>query len=85
MIFAASLLSCRKDSISDGVRRVMTDEVSRFGFGERVETVAGCGAEGVFDVIELGTGFIQKCIGCRQSLAAALHVQQLDEEAIVSQ
>lgn len=37
--------------------------------------MAGCGAEGVFDGIELGTELFQKCVGWRQFLAGGLSVQ----------
>ena len=51
MIFAsaASVSFCR-DSISESVSRFVAREVAGFRLGERVETVAGGGAEFVFEV-----------------------------------
>ena len=48
--------SCLNDSISDGLSRLEVREVARFGLGERVESVAGCGFEFGFEVtIESGS------------------------------
>ena len=53
-------ISLRKDSASDGLRRAMSGKVSGFGFGERVEAVAGCGPEGGFDIAESFTDLSKK-------------------------
>ena len=38
----------------------MSGKVSGFGFGERVEAVAGCGPEGGFDIAESFTDLPKK-------------------------
>jgi hypothetical protein len=45
----AAVVSCLNDSSSDGLRRVVLDEVASLGFGERVEPAAGCCSAGTLD------------------------------------
>ena len=74
-IFAeACFASCSKDAISDLLRCVVLDEVAPFGLGEPVESVAGCGSEGAFDIAEalaeLGEVFIAEAECGTVALAA---------------
>lgn len=52
----ACFVSCRKDSISDGLSRFEVRKVAGFGLGERVESVAGGGSECRLDILESLTG-----------------------------
>jgi hypothetical protein len=45
----AAVVSCRNDSSSGGLRRVVLDEAAGFGLDERVESAAGWGSVGAFD------------------------------------
>lgn len=67
----ACLFSCRRDSISDGLRRFVLGKVAGFGLGERVEPIAGCGAEGGFDIGLAVTDGCQKFGGRRNFGASA--------------
>jgi hypothetical protein len=51
-IALSRLLSCRSDSISDGVSRLPGREGAGFGLGEGVEAAAGGAAEVGFEVTE---------------------------------
>ncbi|MNV29600.1 hypothetical protein D3C71_1208320 [compost metagenome] len=52
-------MSFSKDSVSDGVRRVMLGEVTTFRFCERVEAAASGFAESLFDITITGSQFRQ--------------------------
>jgi hypothetical protein len=50
----------------------MGGKVSGFGLGERVEPVAGCGSEGIFDIAESFTDLSQQFRGKRECCAVPL-------------
>ncbi len=71
----ACLASSRNDSISDGLRRVVLGEIPGFGLGECVESIAGCGDEVGFDILESFTDLGQQFGGKRHSDACARNGQ----------
>lgn len=72
----ACLPSCRSDSISDGVRRLVPGKVAGFGFGEHVKSTFGFDAEGSIAVCE-------SIIGCHRELKLRSDLGRREDRASI--